>query len=224
MPEDINTGTGRALPEFTGYVGPVSKDGIPVIKVTAVTYRKNPIIQSCIGCSEEHVNMAGIPTEASVLTMTERALPGLVRNVCAHSSGGGKFMAVLQIGKRSLPDDGRERQAALVAFSAYSELKHVILVDEDVDPFDSNDVMWAMNTRFQADIDLICIPNIRFHRIEPTAYTEYNCNIRSRGMGCKAIFDCTVPFEQKARFQRARFAEVDISQYKFTPANANDVF
>ena len=50
--------------------------------------------------------------------------------------------------------------AALLAFSAFPELKHVILVDEDVDIFDTNDVLWAMNTRFQGDADIITIPGV----------------------------------------------------------------
>ena len=41
-----------------------------------------------IGTSEEHVNMAGIPTEASILDMVERAMPGRLINVFAHSAGG----------------------------------------------------------------------------------------------------------------------------------------
>ena len=58
-------------------------------------------------------------------------------------------MAVLQFKKSSPSDEGRQRQAALLAFSAFSELKHVFLVDEDVDCFDMKDVLWAMNTRMQ---------------------------------------------------------------------------
>lgn len=58
-------------------------------------------------------------------------------------------MAVLQFQKLSPSDEGRQRQAALLAFFAFSELKHVFIVDEDVDCFDINDVLWAMNTRFQ---------------------------------------------------------------------------
>jgi len=51
-------------------------------------------------------------------------------------------MAIMQF-KKSIPiDEGRQRQAALLAFSAFSELKHIIPVDEDVDPFGSNDVLW----------------------------------------------------------------------------------
>ena len=64
-------------------------------------------------------------------------------------------MAVLQFKKLSQSDEGRQRQAALLAFSAFSELKNVFLVDEDVDCFDMNDVLWAMNTRFQGDVDVI---------------------------------------------------------------------
>ena len=155
--EDQNTNSGKAMPEFPGYTG-VAPAAVPVIKVKAVTHRKNPIMQTVIGPSEEHVSMAGIPTEASILQMVERAMPGRLLNVYAHSSGGGKYMAVMQFKKSQPSDEGRQRQAAILAFAAFSELKHVFLVDEDVDIFDSNDVLWAMNTRFQGDIDTIFIP------------------------------------------------------------------
>lgn len=116
-------------------------------------------MQTVIGPSEEHVNMAGIPTEASILQMVEKAMPrGKLLNVYAHTSGGGKYMAVLQFKKSQPSDEGRQRQAALLAFSAFSELKHVFIVDEDVDPFDSNDVLWALNTRYQGDVDTVFIP------------------------------------------------------------------
>ena len=80
-------------------------------------------------------------------------MPGRVRNVYAASCGGGKFMAVLQFRKATIADEGRQRQAALLAFSAFPELKHVFLVDDDVDPFDMNDVLWAMTTRYQGNLD-----------------------------------------------------------------------
>ncbi len=67
-------------------------------------------------------------------------------------------MAVIQFVKKAPPDEGRQRQAALLAFSAFSELKHVILVDDDVDLFDTDDVLWALNTRFQGDVDVYHYP------------------------------------------------------------------
>lgn len=210
--EDQNTNTGKAMPEFPGYTGPANP-AVPIIKVKAVTHRMNPIMQTCIGPSEEHVNMAGIPTEASIIQMVEKAMPGRLLNVYAHSAGGGKYMAVLQF-KKSMPsDEGRQRQAALLAFSAFSELKHVILVSEDVDPFDSNDVLWSLNTRYQGDVDTVFIPGVRCHPLDPSENTEYNPSLRDNGISCKVIFDCTVPFKLKDHFQRSKFKDVDPSRF-----------
>ena len=85
----------------------------------------------------------------------------------------------------------------------------MFLVDEDVDPFDMNDVLWAMNTRFQGDADVITIPGVRCHPLDPSNDPACSPSIRDHGIACKTIFDCTVPFDQKARFARARFMEVD---------------
>lgn len=208
MDEDFATGSGKAMPEFPGYTGPASK-AIPVVKVKAITHRKNPIFQTCIGPSEEHVSIAGIPTEASIIQMVEKAMPGRLQNVYAHSSGGGKYMAILQFKKSVASDEGRQRQAALLAFSAFSELKHVILVDEDVDPFDSSDVLWALNTRYQGNRDTIFIPGVRCHPLDPSQSPFYNPDANIPGVSCKTIFDCTVPYELKDRFQRASFLEID---------------
>ncbi len=210
--EDQNSNTGKAMPEFPGYTGPANAE-VPVIKVKAVTHRVNPIMQTCIGPSEEHVSMAGIPTEASILDMVERAMPGRVQNVYAHSSGGGKFIAVIQFKKTVPSDEGRQRQAALLAFSAFPELKQVILVDEDVDIFDTNDVLWAMTTRMQADVDIVTIPGVRCHPLDPSNDPACSWSIRDHGIACKTIYDATVPFNQKARFQRAKFMEVDVKKF-----------
>ena len=155
--EDVN-GHGYAMPEFPGYTGGAKV--CPVIKITAVTTRVNPIMESCIGPSHEHVSMAGIPTEASIYKMVETAIPGRLLNVHAAPCGGGKFVAIMQFKKSSKNDEGRQRNAAMLAFSAFSELKHVILVDEDVDIFDMSDVMWAM---------CVCCVSSRYCKAAPAA-------------------------------------------------------
>lgn len=206
--EDKNTNTGYAMPEFPGYTGKAS-DECWLIKVKAVTHRRHPVMQSCIGPSMEHVSMAGICTEASIFDLVEKAMPGRLQNVYAHPSGGGKYMVIMQIKKNGISDEGRQRQAALLAFSAFSELKHVILVDEDVDIYDTDDVLWAMNTRYQGDIDTIFIPGVRCHPLDPSECPEYNPALTNRGISCKTIYDCTVPFHLKSKFIRAQFMEVD---------------
>lgn len=206
--EDQNSHTGYAMPEFPGYNGRASHE-CWLLKVRAVTHRRHPIMQTCIGPSEEHVNMAGIPTEASILALIDKALPGKVKNVYAHRAGGGKYMAVLQCVKTVHTDEGKQRQAALLAFSAFPELKHVILVDEDVDLFDTDDVLWAMNTRFQGDRDIITIPGVRCHPLDPSSSPAYSPSIPDIGVSTKTIFDCTVPFHLKEKFHRAPFMELD---------------
>ncbi len=212
--EDREHGKGRSMAEFTGYTGRAFS--VNQVKVTAVTHRRDPIMQVCIGNSEEHVSMAGIPAEAGILGMLENALPGLVTNVYAPSAGGGKFMAVLQVKKRSSKDDGLQRQAATMAFCAYNELKHVIVVDDDVDIFDMTDVLWAMNTRFQADLDLVKIQGTRGHTGEPSASPQYDPSRYDRGITCKAIFDCTVRYDLKEKFERSVFMDAADPQ-KFFP-------
>lgn len=208
MQEDINTHTGHAMPEFPGYNGDANPS-VQVIKVTAVTHRKNPIMQSVIGPSEEHVSLAGIPTEASILELVNRAIPGKVLNIYNPPAGGGKFMSIMQIHKDNETDEGIQRQAAILAFSAFKELKTVILVDEDVDIFDMNDVMWTINTRFQANKDIMVLEGLRNHPLDPSELPAYDpAHIRVRGMSSKLILDGTYPYDMKAQFQRAQFKKV----------------
>ncbi|MFT8728965.1 MAG: UbiD family decarboxylase [Oenococcus oeni] len=207
--EDINTHTGKAMPEFPGYDGDANP-ALQVIKVTAVTHRKDhPIMQSVIGPSEEHVSMAGITTEASILQLVNRAIPGKVKNVYNPPAGGGKLMTIMQIHKDNEADEGIQRQAAILAFAAFKELKTVFLVDDDVDIFDMNDVVWTINTRFQADQDVMVLSGMRNHPLDPSERPAYDPkSIRIRGMSSKLVIDGTVPFDIRDQFERAQFKEV----------------
>jgi 4-hydroxy-3-polyprenylbenzoate decarboxylase len=203
---------GYCMPEFPGYLGKAQPE-LPVLRVTAVTHRRNPILQTIVGPGEEHVNLTGIPTEASILRMVENSMPGRLRNVYAHSAGGGKYLAILQFRKLGPADEGRQRQAALAAFAAFPELKHVILVDDDVDIFDANDVLWAMTTRFQGDASTVFIPGVRCHPLDPSQSPDFSPSIPAPGISCKAIFDCTAPWHLRERFRRAPFVEVDLKRW-----------
>ena len=208
--EDKNTHTGKAMPEFPGYTGQANPS-LPIIKIKAITTRENPILQTLVGPGEEHVSLVGLPTEASIYMAVESALPGLLQNVYAHSAGGGKFLVILQVKKKDLFDDGNVKQAAIIALAAYRELKNIIIVDEDVDLFDTNDVMWSMQTRYQGDIDTMFLPNVTCHVLDPSQSPDYNPHLSSVGNTCKTIFDCTVPWRLKDKFIRSHFNEIDPS-------------
>lgn len=210
--EDQNTHTGHAMPEFPGYNGPANP-ALPVIKVTAVTTRTDPILQTLVGPGEEHVSLAGIPTEASIFHALHDAMPGLVTDVYSHSAGGGKFLGILKCNKTKAFDDGRARQAALVALGVYSELKNVILVDSDVDIFDTDDVLWAMQTRMQGDRDILTIPGVAGHVLDPSQQPAYDPTLPAKGTTCKTIFDATAPFHLRDQLERAHFRDVDPRPY-----------
>jgi 4-hydroxy-3-polyprenylbenzoate decarboxylase len=210
--EDEHTGAGWAMPEFPGYLGQAQRN-LAVFRVTGITTRRKPILQILVGPGEEHVTLSGLPTEASIYRLVQDAIPGFLQNVYCHPAGGGKYLAILQIKKRLPTDEGRQRQAAIVAFAAFSELKHVILVDEDVDLYDSTDVMWAMTTRFQGDVSTVFIPAVKCHTLDPSATPEFNPLLRASSISCKTIFDCTVPYDLKDRFERSPFVDVDLAKY-----------
>ncbi len=220
---DVCNKNNGSIPEFPGFASAGSAS-IPdvILKVKAITYRKNPIYEVIIGPSEEHVNLAGIATEASIMNMINTAMPGKLKNVSMPSGGGGKYMCVLQMYNRYKENvEGCQRHAAILAFAAFRELKHVILVDEDVDPFDMQDVMWAMNFRYQGDIDTIFIPDTICHIVDPSSTKEYSKNLRAFGTACKTIFDCTVPYNLHHMFERAQFKEIDYKKY-FPDFDADD--
>ena len=207
MREDVQTGLGYAMPEFPGYMG-AAQQKLPVVRITAITHRRDPIYQALVGPGEEHTNLVGIPTEASIMRLVERSMPGRLAGVYCHPSGGGKYIAVMQFKKLSEDDEGRPRQAALTAFASFSELKHVIIVDDDVDIFDSNDVLWSMTTRYQGDVSTVFLPGVRCHPLDPTQSPDFNPLLPAAGTSCKTIFDCTVPVRLRDRFRRAEFMAV----------------
>ena len=107
-----------------------------------------------------------------------------------------------------------QRQAAIVAFTAFSELKHVILVDDDVDIYDTNDVMWAMTTRYQGDVSTMFIPGGAVPRARSLGHPGVQSHAaRPSASCCKTIFDCTVPWGLKERFERSQFMDVDLEKY-----------
>jgi 2,5-furandicarboxylate decarboxylase 1 len=82
----------------------------------------------------------------------------------------------------------------LGAFAGHYDVKHVIVVDEDVNIHDPQEVEWAVATRFQADRDLVVIPGAHGSRLDPSA---------ENGVGAKMGIDATIPLgSDPMRFQR----------------------
>ncbi|MCP5877304.1 UbiD family decarboxylase, partial [Klebsiella pneumoniae] len=72
---------------------------------------------------------------------------------------------------------------------------------------------WAMQTRYQGDVDTVMIPGVRCHPLDPSQVPEYSPSVLQQGMSCKTIFDCTVPFHLKHNFERSKFKAVDVKRF-----------
>ncbi len=167
--------------EFTGHAVP--QDERQVIEVTAISHRKNYIFQDIHAGYTEHKLMGAVPREAALLTAVRQSVP-TVKNVCMPVSGNCRFHAYVSIAKRT---PGQAKNAICAAFAADMLLKHVVIVDDDIDIFDEERVLWAISNRFQADRDLVVIANAQGSELDPSA--------GSGGVNAKMGFDATKPLE-----------------------------
>lgn len=149
--------------EFTGHA--VSKDERQVIEVTAITHRKSYIFQDVHAGYTEHKLMGAVPREAALIKAVRQTVP-TVKNVCMPVSGNCRFHAYISIAKRT---PGQAKNAICAAFAADMLLKHVIIIDDDIDVFDEEQVLWAVSNRFQADRGLVVIANAQGSELDPSA-------------------------------------------------------
>ena len=167
--------------EFTGHA--VSQDERPVIEVTAITHRKNYIFQDVHAGYTEHKLMGAVPREAALIKAVRQTVP-TVKNVCMPVSGNCRFHAYISIAKRA---PGQAKNAICAAFAADMLLKHVVVVDDDIDVFDEEQVLWAVSNRFQADKDLVVIANAQGSELDPSAGPG--------GVNAKMGLDATKPLD-----------------------------
>lgn len=187
--------------ELAGYYGGISEQ--PVIELTAITFRNDPINQTILAGSCEEKLPEALAREVTLLAAVRQTVPG-VTAVHIPTAAVGRFHAVIQLDKASAGDG---TQALIAAFSADKDLKHVVAVDTDVDLFSAEDVEWAIATRVQADRDVFIIPGANGSPLEPSHL--------DRGVSAKMGIDATFPIGNPA-YERVRIpgeAELVLSDY-----------
>ena len=167
--------------EFTGHAVP--QDERQVIEVIAITHRKDYIFQDIHAGYTEHKLMGAVPREAALLKAARQTVP-TVKNVCMPVSGNCRFHAYIAIAKRT---PGQAKNAICAAFAADMLLKHVVIVDDDINVFDEEQVLWAISNRFQADRDLVVIAHAQGSELDPSAGPG--------GVNAKMGLDATKPLD-----------------------------
>ncbi len=124
----------------------------PYIKVTAITMRKDAIFYDVFAGHREHCVLGSLPRMGSIFRRVKQVVPGVKAvNVPAHV----RMHCYISYKKRN---EAEAKKAAMAAFLTESEnLKLVILVDDDINVFNEQEVMWAVGSRFRADKGLTVI-------------------------------------------------------------------
>lgn len=178
--------------DITGTYDVVRKE--PVIHITRVIHRKDPIYHGILPAGPEHLLMMGVPYEPRIYRSVGEVTT--VKNVVLTEGGCCYLHAVVQIEKQT---EGDGKNAIMAAFAAHTSLKHVVVVDEDINIFDPNDVEFAIATRVKGDMDILIIPNVRGSSLDPRGAPD--------GTTTKVGIDATKVLVEKENFERAVIPE-----------------
>jgi len=166
----------------------------PVFELEAIRYRNNAIYHDILPGYGEHRLLMSMPIEAKVLQGVKNVVP-TTKQVCLTDGGCNWLHAVIQIRKRL---EGESKNALIAAFAAHPSLKMAIVVDDDIDPTDPEAVEYAMATRFQADKNMIIIPNAKGSSLDPSSDQE---NLLTTKVGIDATVSVLKP---KDKFEVAK--------------------
>ena len=187
--EKVNEGP---FVDITGTYDVVRKE--PVIRITRIIHRTDPIYHGILPAGPEHLLMMGIPYEPRIYKAVGEVTT--VKNVVLTEGGCCYLHAVVQIEKQT---EGDGKNAIMAAFAAHTSLKHVVVVDEDINIFDPNDVEFAIATRVKGDLDILVIPNVRGSSLDPRGAPD--------GTTTKVGIDATKVLVEKENFERAVIPE-----------------
>lgn len=181
-PEKVqNEGPFGEYPLYYTRLGPM-----PWVQITAVTMRTKPIYVDVFNAHREHLVLGALPRMGSIYRRVREAMPTVT--AVNLPLMGIRSTLFIQMKKRV---EGEPKIAACAAFAVDPILKHIYIVDDDIDVFDNDQVLWAMTTRFQADRDLIIMPNFLGGHLNPVTYGWHR---EEKGpQETKLIIDCTRP-------------------------------
>ena len=160
----------------------------PVIQIDKMMTQKDPVYHTIFPSGSEHRLLMGLPREAAIFQRVSSHLD--VKAVRLTDGGSMWLHGLVSISKKSEQDGPLAIRAAI---EAHPSMKHVIIVDDDVDVFSDRQVEWAISTRFNASKDLYIFPNQRGSSLDPTSQNSKTT---------KLALDATAPVGIPRAFRR----------------------
>jgi 2,5-furandicarboxylate decarboxylase 1 len=203
LPTGWNYPEGR-FGEFTRLMGGLHWN--PLVRVKAITHRADAMYYA-LHMPWENTWLAA-PTRYAGIRAALKNAGVQVKDINVTLGGCAFWHAVISIRKQA----GEGKNALLAALSVM-DLKHVVVVDEDIDVHNPMDVEWALATRVQADRDVFIVPGARAKPLDPSLpVTPPGVVPLGAKMGIDATISEGVPHERFERIayayaERARIAE-----------------
>lgn len=201
--------TDGPIAEYTGYYG---NGGNPcyLVQLKAITMRHDAIYHDLDPAHREATLVSLLALELNALEAVKKVVPS-VRAVHILPSTANFRAIVISIAKRIPGEAKLAGQTAL----ADPLIEVAVVVDEDIDVYNEQEVMWAVGTRVSAERDLYPIPQMLAVHLEPTAYDE--TRLRHGTMISKMVIDATrpvdLPFARRTKPPRHLWESMRLEDY-----------
>jgi 2,5-furandicarboxylate decarboxylase 1 len=197
--------------EFTRLMGGLHWN--PLVRIKAISMRKDAIYYN-LHMPWENTWLAA-PTRYAAIRAALRTAGVQVKDINVTLGGCAFWHAVISIKKQ--PGEGKN---ALLAALSVMDLKHVVVVDDDIDVFDAADVEWAIATRVQGDKDVMIVSNARAKPLDPSLPQGYGVVPTGAKVGIDATIPEGIPREYYERITYAYADRARIDDYMNGKADA----
>jgi len=194
--------------EWTGYYAG-GRENQPVIEVASLLYRDDPIILGTIPRKppSDDTYFSSFLTSSAIWEQMEAAgVPG-IKGVWNHEGSGSRMFVTIAISQMY---PGHSKQAAMAAAGSYAGSylnKMIVIVDDDIDPTNVDEVLWAICTRVDPDVDLEIARNCWSSPLDPMAYPDENRNLNK-----KMLIDACRPWNRRELFPKVAEASSELKE------------
>jgi UbiD family decarboxylase len=158
-----------------------------VARVKKIFVRKNPMFHALLPGGLEHKVLMGMPREPTMYNEVKKVCD--VKDVLITPGGCSWLHGVVSIRKNGAEDG---RKAIDAAFKGHKSMKHVFVVDDDINIHDPSEIEWAMATRFQGNKDLVIKEKEKGSSLDPSSDLDTRETT-------KVGFDLTIPSDKEAK-------------------------
>ncbi len=157
----------------------------PVLRIDAiyVNIMDEPLVHAIVPGYSEHFNLMGFPREPLIYESVKKVVSRV--KAVRLTKGSGSWLHVIVSIEKTRKGEGKN--AGLAVLNAHPSVKHVVVVDDDIDVDDPYMIEWAIATRVKAGEDIVILRGLRGSTLDPRS---------NDGVGDKVVIDATKPLDE----------------------------